>query len=124
MYSQLMKHVLENGGATISPNTREHVTRTHGYYVSLPGHEKKMNITEDEYIFQAYLERHIARARHHNKEELAEDSYVGMWLNDVGQVVFDLTVWIESKDYALHLAREFNQEAIFDIANNQVITLE
>lgn len=127
MYDRLFNHVLENGGATINADTREHVTRNHGYYVSLPGHEKKMDIIEDEYIFQAYLERHIARARHHNKTEqevLGSDAHVGLWLNDTAQIVFDLTIWVQSKDYAMHLGREFNQDAIYDVANNQVINLK
>jgi len=124
MYKTLFQHVLEKGGATINPDTREHAQHTKGYYVSLPGHEKKMDIIEDEYIFQAYLERHIARARHHNKNAQGDEVCVGLWLNDAGQIVFDLTMLFKDKDYALEAGRQFEQDAIFDIANNSVITLK
>lgn len=124
MYKKLYNHILEHGGATINADTREHATYTQGFYVSLPGHEKKMPITEDEYIFEAYLERHIARARHHNKNAQGDDVHVGMWLNDIGEIVFDLTMLFKDRDYALEAGRQFEQDAIFDIANNQVISLK
>jgi len=113
---------MENGGTTLNPNTRATAEHTNGYYVSLEGHEKRLPVSEDEYIFAAYLDRHIDRARHYNATNTGPIAYVGLWV-DGNEIVFDLSLHIAIEIDAVVMGWENNQKAIFDIAKNQAINL-
>jgi len=122
MSKSIYQHVMEHGGITIEPSTRTPIKPSEGYFVSLEGHEKRFSIIEDEYIFQAYLDRHIDRARHYERTT-GVNAYVGLWLND-GEIFFDVSLLIKDYPTALEFGNLNNQLAIFDIANNSVITLK
>jgi hypothetical protein len=50
-------------------------------------------------------------------------AFLGTWVND-GYVHIDPVIWVPALDVALHLARQTQQESIWDFANGDEIVVE
>jgi hypothetical protein len=56
--------------------------------------------------------------------DVIDGTYLGVWTDpDDGKRYYDMTVHIETLDYALAKAKEWDQKAIWDIANNMAISV-
>ena len=55
-------------------------------------------------------------------DDVIDGTYLGVWTDpDDGKRYYDMTVHIETLDYALAKAKEWDQKAIWDIANEVAI---
>lgn len=116
IFTQIWVDAEKNGGATFNLQGK---SPSSGYMVSLQGHEEIL--TEEQFQqtsvnFSDYIER---------KERLLEsisNLYVGVWYNK-GNYYLDLSENIADKETAIRLGIRREQKAIWDIVEQEEITL-
>lgn len=107
--------VLRNGGASYNITTGEY-NPTNGYFVSLPNFEQKIPLAD-------FTQQTVKDFINDNSIELANEfSFVGSWV-DNGIVYLDVSRQFNDKRFALNLAVNSNQLAIYDAFNSVVIDL-
>ena len=58
------------------------------------------------------------------KEPINKTFYIGGWIDSKTNLFYlDLTIWINNKQDALKVARQYNQKAVFDVASFESIYL-
>jgi len=107
-------NIIENGGATLTKTLRKSSLKS-GYMVSLKGYEKQIDVNNEELL---YTEIRLANT----KREIFKGSYVGVWIEN-GIAYIDVSINIKVLETALEIGKYNEQLAIYDIANNKVITL-
>ena len=107
-------NIIQNGGATLTKTLRKSSLKS-GYMVSLEGYEKQIN-TNDTII----LTKKIIIAQKRAKK--VEGAYVGIWI-EKGIAYIDVSINLKSLITAKAIGLVNKQLAIYDIANNKVITL-
>lgn len=114
---QFVKATIENGGASFNLVTGE-LNPTTGYMVAIQGHEKIVpNVTSEkqlQYIISDFIREHaiILASGISN-----EGNFIGTWLHE-GNLYLDVSCNVSNKADAIKVAKEGNQLAIWDCANN------
>ena len=98
-------------GASIDPLTMKPVNTQKGYFVS---------ITDNERVKADY--RIVNALKAQAKKLNLTSYYIGYWRDGkTGKHYFDISLLIKDKIKALSIAKIFNQKAIFDSANCEVV---
>ena len=106
--------IIKNQGATLTKTLRKSSLKS-GFMVSLEGYEIILKTSQRTKIF-----REIKRAN--KKSKKFPNSYVGVWI-EKGQAYIDVSLNIKDKNKAIEFGKKNKQLAIYDIKNNEVITL-
>lgn len=112
--SMLLDTIVKNSGITLDKHLNI-AELSIGYAVSYPNSEtivleSDLNESKLLELFSIY------------KNKLNKNNYLGIWI-DQGKVYFDLSCVINDLDQAIELGNKFNQLAIFDFKDKQVIKL-
>ncbi len=97
------------------PDTLVPVAYDDGYYIGVVGESiplSELSIEKQNIILTDLMNRRLP------------GQYIGIWTDKSAKVVYyDITVRKRYLEHALELARQYNQKAIWDIANNKAIYL-
>lgn len=108
----MIKKILENGGATLNPNTLEDAGLKEGYMVALNELEEVIPV---ESFNASQLERMASIAR-------AKGGYLGAWVND-NKVYLDISYNVLTRHDAIIIGEREKQLAIWDVKNMREIVL-
>lgn len=90
-----------------------------GYMVGMFGHEKKVDSKDfNESVLKAYVQ---------SKEAILKgfsNLYIGTWVNELGEVVMDLSYNILDLRSALIMGTSGKQDAIYNVETKEVIHLK
>ncbi|MES9589935.1 hypothetical protein ABWK57_13900 [Streptomyces sp. NPDC094045] len=112
--TDIHRTILFQGGITYRPDV---VAPTTGYMVSLAGSERMMHVDRFSVAaYEQYLTDYRIRVRSTNA------LFYGAWV-DGGYVYLDLSINVQSLEEAKGLGHMESQLAIFDVANETVISL-
>lgn len=104
-----------NGGGSYNLNTGE-FNPTHGYMVSLEGHEQRHSTWDDDTLL-----KYIASKAEHLAEP---NNYIGVWHDTTrDEWCFDVSQNLEDKLEAVQVGLSRRQQAIWDCANADEIAL-
>lgn len=109
----IMEQTLKDGGFTVDITNNS--IPTEGFMVST-GHYEKL------FQKQAFGPEQIEYFIEINLERLKDGGYLGTWVSE-NIVYMDVSRVFTNKHIALKVAREYQQEAIYDNENKTVITL-
>lgn len=116
-YEEIKKIVIEGimaGGFTIDKNA-EHITKKEGFMVSDYGTEATLEKMDIEGIIKKVIE-YLEMVQ--DKKEV----YIGLWINE-GLAYIDISKWIKNKKDALIRGTKNKQLAIYDLKENESITI-
>lgn len=108
----MIKKILENGGATLNPNTLEDAGLKEGYMVALNELEEVIPVTS---FNASQLERMATIAK-------AKGGYLGAWVDD-NKVYLDISYNIGTLQEAIDTGKREKQLAIWDVKNMREIRL-
>ena len=120
-FMRVFESVQKNGGATFNVETGE-LNPTHGYMVSLHGHEVRYTIPRNLNEFQNIVINYFAKKSKFLKDVLDTEWFVGFWIND-NQLFCDIVRLVTNKKQAIALGKENKQIGIFDNVNKRTIFL-
>lgn len=112
---ETVRNMINDGGATLSPDDLKPVRFDGGYVVSVKGREHVADRDATDSI-RAAIVGNVAYARLHS-------AYVGIWA-ELGKVYIDVSFWIADRDNAIATGKANEQIAIWDVAGNCPIYLE
>ena len=104
---------VENQGFSVNLDGREPVN---GYMVSYPDRELKVNILAlgIEHVL-AYLNKNLGKLVHRG-------NYLGTWI-DQDIVYIDISLNVTDRQLAFRIAKQWHQQAIYDVLSKEVIYL-
>ncbi|MBA3757044.1 MAG: hypothetical protein H0X02_12840, partial [Nitrosomonas sp.] len=105
--SSIIDRILANDGGTFTDDLKP-ATHDIGYYISLKGMGYTLPL---EKFSEEKLETYVA---------FSATNFIGVWISD-GVVYLDNTVWEKDLAKAMHLGKENEQQAIWDIENEKEI---
>jgi hypothetical protein len=109
-----IENIIDNQGATLTKTLRKSSLKS-GYMVSLKGYEIIIKASQETRLFYE-----IGRAN--TRAEVLNNSYVGVWIEN-GLAYIDVSINIKELNKAITFGKDNEQLAIYDIKNNEVITL-
>lgn len=125
----LLAGIEADGGATVDIHTGRTVNLTHGYVVSMAGYGWKYGlncvpVTDPE--FADWVQQYVNHAPEWiGSITSANPIYVGAWLDaDTGIVYLDLSAVFTGREFALTVAREQGQVAIWDVVHGTDIRVD
>jgi len=112
---QIIHRLLFDGGFTAHPDGSPEPD--HGYYVTLPGHDAQLSVTAEDLPQQilTYYRRKRYVLRHPWRR-------FGGWV-DRSTLYLSINIHVETLAEATKLGKEYDQRAIWDIANKGIIFL-
>lgn len=111
---RILQHLKQNGGATLTARLNNYHPAS-GYAVSDYGTECR--IPFDSKLFNKTIKQFKKHAKKLNK-------YIGLWVDDNGQICFDLSNILNNQEEAEQLARNNKQEAYFNFTNDKTIYIK
>lgn len=106
---EIKNELLKNGGLTLKGDLTG-ANNTSGYYVSLIGYEKIIQLEELEETIQEY------------QKKLLKNEFIGLWIDD-NKIYIDISKHYTDKKRAIESGIKNKQIAIYDILNNNSIYL-
>ena len=126
----LIEQVRKNGGGTFLVDFDHEYGRwvifdasntTTGYYVSAPNGIENLPDLDDN-TFRAVLVAFLGDR--FGAREIDDPFRLGLWQDENGNWSIDETLWFYNYDVAMSVARENNQRAIYDIRDQEVLSVE
>ena len=113
MLKEILEYVEKNGGITY--NFQEGHLQNSGFAVGIyPNRERTLTFLDD---------RRLIHFIHENYDLLAnENNCIGIWWNK-GYYVLDISTVVFREELALQIAKDNEQLAIYDLANNKTVYL-
>lgn len=110
---QLATEAAQSGGFSVEPVSSRRPTT--GYMVAFEGDEERYPISRlTPRLIRSYRRRKWSKLQ-------APDTFFGAWVDDKGNVVFDVSQQINDLETAKRLQKERHQDAIWDVANMKEI---
>lgn len=116
--------ILANGGGTFVSGSYRQADHTYGYYVSVAGYERTVELTgcttKDHALIRAELANYDDALFGYGRAGWGK--FIGTWVYE-GKLYFDISEHVKTAADAWTLARDRAQLAYWDIAENRTIEL-
>lgn len=114
----IIDNVKAQGGMSVSLSGTEPKT---GYMVGTRGNNRE--IPEDEFFDRQKGSKALGQYIRDNRDKLSQPgAHLGLWHDTAnGEVCLDISIRVPSRGEAISLGQQWNQQAIWDVANGQEI---
>ena len=114
---RLVQDAEENGGFTVNANTFDDANLQDGYQVAIEGYETRASLDDFELMIESVQEINAFV-----NQQSSNDLYVGGWISD-NELCLDVSQHVEDREFAISLGLLRGEEAIFDNATMEEISL-